>query len=291
MSTYCVLVTFQPYTKLLARSINSISGQVDKILVIDNSPTSVDFSICEHISNIEVIHLNENIGIAAAQNIGITKALADNATYILLSDQDTIYPSDYINRMIPVFSQHSSAAAIVPRFTDSNKMSADGFVTLHPLLFLESYPEAGRHELFHAIASGKIIKADCLARIGLMSEDLFIDWVDFEWCWRARKLGYKIIGNADVCISHQLGDGAVNLGFREINVRSPLRHYYITRNAFYLALHSNSLDLKHRIVLFFKSFRYIVGFPLIAKPRAKNLYAVLLGFVHGCLGITGKQRL
>lgn len=291
MSIICVLITFQPDTELLARSINSISKQVDKIIIVDNSPISTDFSIVKQTQNMEFIHLNKNIGIAAAQNIGITKALAASAAYILLSDQDTVYPSEYVSLMIPIFSQHSSAAAVVPRFTDSNKRSTDGFVALHPLLFLYSYPEAGRHELFHAIASGKIIKADCLSRIGLMNEDLFIDWVDFEWCWRARKLGYKIIGNADVCISHQLGDGAVNLGFREINVRTPLRHYYITRNAFYLALHSNSLDPKHRIVLLFKSFRYIVGFPLIAKPRAKNLYAVLLGFVHGCLGITGKQKL
>jgi len=52
-----------------------------------------------------------------------------------------------------------------------------------------------------------------------MNEDLFIDWVDFEWCWRARKKGYKIIGNANVVITHQLGDAAVTIGRKDEEAR------------------------------------------------------------------------
>ena len=122
-----------------------------------------------------------------------------------------------------------------------------------------------------------------------MDEPLFIDWVDLEWCWRARKLGYQIIGNADVEIRHQLGDGSINVGFRKISVRTPIRHYYITRNAVYLALHSDSLDLNHRVVLFFKSFRYVFGFPLFIKPRLQNLKAVTVGFMHGVFKVRGSH--
>lgn len=130
-----------------------------------------------------------------------------------------------------------------------------------------------------------------LQDIGLMDSKLFIDWVDLEWCWRARAKGYQIIGNADVEIQHQLGDRSKNLGFREVNLRSPMRHYYITRNAFYLALYSSDLDTWHRINLFFKSFRYIIGYPALSKPHLKNLRAVLLGFYHGLTGRLGKYDL
>lgn len=44
-----------------------------------------------------------------------------------------------------------------------------------------------------------------------MNERFIIDWVDFEWCWRAREKGYQIIGNANVLITRQLGDAAATI--------------------------------------------------------------------------------
>jgi rhamnosyltransferase len=288
MQVGCVIVTYQPDIELLTRLVESIRQQVGKIYIIDNTPTGVPFPDFKNPDHIEITHLSENMGIAAAQNIGIRNALADNADYVLLSDQDTVFPPSYINDMLPVFSQFSNVAAVVPKFVDTNKSSQDGFIFEHPFLFQRRFPASGNHVIFQAIASGQILKASTLNSIGLMDEPLFIDWVDLEWCWRARKLGFQIIGNADVEISHRLGDGSVNLGFREINIRSPVRHYYITRNAVYLALHSNSLDLNHRITLFLKSFRYLLSFPLLAKPRLQNLKAVTIGFIHGILKVQGE---
>ena len=46
-----------------------------------------------------------------------------------------------------------------------------------------------------------------------------------------------MIGNADVTIQHQLGDGSVDVGFRKVNLPSLIRYYDISRNAFYLALY------------------------------------------------------
>ena len=36
-----------------------------------------------------------------------------------------------------------------------------------------------------------IINNNIILDVGLMDESLFIDWVDFEWCWRAKSKGYK----------------------------------------------------------------------------------------------------
>ena len=143
-------------------------------------------------------------------------------------------------------------------------------------------------EVEKTLSSGFFYSREVIEKIGLKNEDLFIDLVDWEWCWRARKKGYKIIGNADVIIEHQLGDSSKDLGFREVNLRSPMRHYYITRNAFHLALRDKSLDILHRITLFFKSFRYIIGYPLLSKPHLTHLKYVMLGFWHGIVGKLGK---
>jgi len=283
-----VIVTYKSNVCVLKQLIKSISNQVNKIFIIDNTPNN-KFKSEELISEkIEVIYLNENKGIAYAQNIGIKKAMNNKANYILLSDQDTIYPEDYILKMIKIFDLDDKIAAIAPSFYDINTKKTQAFIKNNLLFFKQFFPKNGWYEVKQVIASGKILNTKYIKDIGLMNEDLFIDWVDLEWCWRARKKGYKIIGNADVVITHQLGDKAINLGFREVNLRSPIRHYYITRNAFYLALYDKSLDGLHKFTLFFKSFRYIIGFSLLSKPHLKHLKYVLLGFWHGIIGKLGR---
>ncbi len=285
-----IYVTYNAQIELLKKSLESIASQVDKIYIVDNTPSRDTRLELFKSEKIEVIYLEENFGIAYALNVGIKKALKNGVEYIMLSDQDTYYPATYVFDMLKVFATDDKIAAIAPRFVDSNKKGEDGFIEVAPVVFKQFFPKSGTHEIMQAISSGKILQAEYLGAIGLMNEELFIDWVDLEWCWRARRKGYKIVGNADVIIHHQLGDNSKNLGFREVNLRSYIRHYYITRNAFYLSLYSRDLDGLHRVTLFLKSFRYIVGYPILAKPHLLNLKYVLLGFWHGVTKQMGKLQ-
>lgn len=290
MTIDTIYVTYNAEIELLEWSIKSIVSQVRKIYIVDNTPNKDIRLDSFQNEKVEIIYLGDNLGIAYAQNVGIKKSLENNAEFIMLSDQDTCYPDNYVEDMLKVFSHDKNIAAIAPKFIDSNKKGEDGFIQVSPVIFKQFFPKNGLHEVLQVIASGKILQAKYLNNIGLMDEDLFIDWVDLEWCWRAKNKGYKIIGNADVVINHQLGDNSKNIGFREVNLRSYVRHYYITRNAFYLALYSKDLDVLHKITLFFKSFRYIVGYPILAKPHFINLKYVLLGFWHGVTKKLGKLK-
>lgn len=290
--TNCIIVTYFPDLDRLEKCIRRIFDEVENIYVVDNSDSVVDFENIKSISsNIEVMPLMSNVGIAKAQNIGIKKALENGADYILLSDQDTIYPDNYVANMLKGFEVTSlkEICAVVPLFCDENsRHTSAGFIGKSSWGFKRFFPNSGHHPVFQAIASGSILKSSILDEIGLMNEELFIDWVDLEWCWRANKLGYEILGNADVIINHQLGDKAINIGVREVNMRSSIRHYYITRNAFYLSLYCESIDLKHKIVLFFKSFKYIVGFTFLSNEKISNFKITLRAFFDGINGKIGK---
>jgi len=281
-------VTYNPNITLLKNAVESLLNQVDYAILIDNSS-----NISYKFQNDKIIteRLGINIGIAAAQNIGIRKAIEYGAEYIILSDQDTVYPGDYVRCMLPVFSQFPNACVVVPRFVDVIKKREDGFIANRPIFFHRFFPYSGKHQILQGIASGKVLKVSSLDQIGLMNEKLFIDWVDLEWCWRARTRGFQVIGNADVVIKHQLGETSKDLFFLEVNLRSAMRHYYITRNAFYLALYSRDLDFGHRIILFIKSFRYIAGFTLLSKPHLVHAKAVLYGFYHGIVARLGRYDL
>ena len=235
----------------------------------------------------ELISLKENLGIAKAQNIGIKKALNENAEFILLSDQDTIYPVKYVERMIDAFFKlpnHEIIASISPNFEEQNRDGElQGFVVFRGLFSNRIFPASGCHEVTQVIASGQIIVAGTLDKIGLMDEALFIDWVDLEWCWRAKAKGYKIMGCADVVIKHTLGDAVVNIASKSYSIRSPMRHYYIARNAVYLALYNKHISAAMRINLLIKCVRYLVGFTALGKPHWRHFIFTTKGLYHGII--------
>jgi len=289
-----VLVTYNPNMDMLIKCIDSIRLQVRKIWIVDNNSTVSNIMelLNEFHGSIELIKMSENEGIAHAQNIGIQKSIENNSDYILLCDQDTYFPSNYIEQMLPIFnSEPDNVAAVAPLFHDAvGKDKNEGFVTLSGFGYSRIFPDKGLYKINQAIASGLIIKSSTLNAIGLMDADLFIDWVDLEWCWRAIAKGYVILGNADVLIEHNLGDSSIAVGNKGINLRSPIRHYYITRNAFHLAWRCPYLDAWHRVVLICKGISYIGGFSILSKPRMMNLKMTLLGLYHSVIGRVGRNN-
>jgi len=283
-----VIVTYKPDMVILENCIHSLKNQLDKIIIVDNTPGSCEkLESFKTFPNIEVIYLKDNYGIAYAQNVGIKKALEEKADYILLSDQDTVYPADFIEKMLECFKEEKVAAA-GPLFIDTHTGKLQFFVKKGLLGFKRIYPKQGKHKVLQLIASGTIINAKYLPDIGLMMEALFIDWVDMEWCWRAIRKGYKIIGNADVIIEHCHGESSKKLLHKTVTLKNPVRHYYTVRNAIYLALNTNVLDLWHRILLFLKTSRNAFLFPILSKNRLKNLKYTLKGLFHGIIGRLGK---
>lgn len=284
-----VLVSYFPDGDTLGRTIASLLEQVDRLYWIDNG-TSLPLPSLPASEKLTCLRLEHNVGIAAAQNIGIKAATNDGASFVLLSDQDTYFPAKTLENLVDTFQRWPNAAAVVPLFKDTHKKKDDGFILSSTWFFSSRSVSDGEHKLFQAIASGKVLKVDALQKTGLMDESLFIDWVDLEWCWRARKRGFDVIGNAAVTIEHTLGDSAKDLGFREVNLRSPQRHYFITRNAFHLAFRSSSLSSARRFILFLRSLRYLVAFPLLGQQKIENFRAVSQAFYHALLGRMGPRN-
>jgi len=285
---YGVIVTYKPNVEILEKCVNSLVNQVDKLIIVDNTPGK--FQLLENFrkkQNIEIVYLNDNYGVAHAQNLGIKKALEEGVDFILISDQDTIYPLDYVEKMLECFKEDKVAAA-GPLFIDAHTGKVQFFVKKGLIGFRKIYPKTGKHEVLQLIASGTIINAKFIPEVGLMKEELFIDWVDMEWCWRAVKKGYKIIGNADVVIKHFHGEKSKKFLTKNITLKSCIRNYYTIRNGIYLALYSNVLDGYRRILLFLKTFRNIFLFSLLSNNFLLNLKYTLKGFYHGLIGKLGK---
>lgn len=245
-----VLVTYNPDISTLIQCINSLINQVERIIIVDNTPLGTKELNSFNHENIELIYLYENMGIAYAQNIGIKKAMDNGAEFVLTSDQDTVYPENYVLGMLAIYKIHITdlrIGAIAPFFRDINSNNE-----LMPIMIYENEKisrlrsfDTDIQEVYcvsHVISSGMIMNRDALLEIGLMDADLFIDWVDTEWCFRANKLNYKILQTSKLVITHQLGDNAKKLFKYTLTNHNYIRRYYRVRNGIYILFYNKYIN-------------------------------------------------
>ena len=116
-----------------------------------------------------------------------------------------------------------------------------------------------------------------------MDERLFIDYVDFEWCWRAIAKGVKILTVPSIVINHNLGDGTKKILWKTVTLRSDARYFYSIRNAFYLSFHSPFLLIKEKIYLFIRNLRVVFAF-LLLKHNLKSVKLINKAFTDALWG-------
>lgn len=245
MKVVAVLVTYKSNLTILKKVIESLENQVECIVIVNNGNETIDFS-----GNIEMINLHDNFGIATAQNIGIKKALAMDCDYILLSDQDTIYPKHYVTELLKGFDNYDllEIASIAPVYYNVTNNTKSFFYEVNNKKLKKSIYEHGTHEVLYTISSGQIIPIKVFDKIGFMREELFIDWVDIDWCIRAHNAGLKNLQNANVVIEHHLGDSDSSISKFKIIKHSEVRNRYLIRNGVYLSKEKNFPFYQRQII-------------------------------------------
>ena len=102
---YLSIITYKTNEDVLEKLLDSIKFQVDKIFIIDNTPNFINGFEKFRDEKTNIIYLNENTGIAHAQNIGIKKSLEDGADFIypyLFNDFTTTEEGPYLYKDIQI---------------------------------------------------------------------------------------------------------------------------------------------------------------------------------------------
>jgi rhamnosyltransferase len=189
---------------------------------------------------------SDNLGIGAAQNLGVAQVRALGLSHVLLSDQDSLPAPDMVEKLLAATTASGQPLALAaPVFVPMEQLSgagngaasaADGhFLAQVDGAFRRvSCPAGGVREVDVAIASGSLIPLAVFEAVGAFDESLFIDAVDTEWCLRARALGYAILAVGSARLGHRLGDECRRIwlpgGWRRVPIHAPQRTYTIARN-------------------------------------------------------------
>jgi len=297
-----VIVTFNPHFQTLGRQLESLAGQVDNIVIVDNA-SSEDVGAWNESLSLKAgktIRLDDNYGVALAQNRGIEWAKSMNSSHVLLMDQDTIPKSNTVAVLFDTYERLTlnsvRVGAVGCCYQENDQAELSGFFR---------YSARPGHRNIHGrdgeneiecellIASGSLIRMDVFDDVGLMEEGLFIDQVDTEWCLRAQKKGYRLFGACHAVMQHELGLYRKRIWFlrwRETSVHKPFRYYYMLRNSILLLSRSypawawKRFEMERLIMMF-------VFYGVILPNRIPRLKMMLKGIGDGLNGRMGKLSL
>lgn len=201
-------------------ALKSYFDQVDLVVVVDNS-TSSDAQVLllqiaqAHGERIRLIQNGENLGLAKAQNIGIAVALDEAADWVLLMDDDSSADEHMVAQLSQAIQNHRldpRTAIIVPQYQEQGVKREARYVVSpagryrRPLFKRVGFSQKPVLEnLFIAISSGSLIKAELFRQIGMIRESFEIDYLDVDFCLRAIDQGYRIAAVREAILKHNLG--------------------------------------------------------------------------------------
>ena len=279
-----VVVTYQPDESLLS-NLRKLSGQVAEIIVVDNGSEGASARWVESagtMPGVSLIRNGSNLGIAAALNIGVRRALQLGRPWVATLDQDSTVPDQY-------FEQLFQAYRMYPISTKIGMIVPGGWGAS---LAKKTTPSPNGSFVSGAVTSGSLIKGEMFLKTGFFDEALFIDYVDTDFCLRVRKDGFKILSVGSVFLQHELGEKQVRrlFGFGiSFRVHAAWRYYYIVRNRLVLYrrywLNSPLWFLHDSGWLLLELGRIVC----LENGRGPKLRAVLSGIKDGLRGKTGRH--
>ena len=224
-----IVVTYNPDANLLDR-INAIALQCHYLLVVDNgskvnSKTTL-IRVQKSIKNCSFLYNTNNVGIAAAMNLGIEKGMRLGYQVFCTFDQDTRVHPNYVVEQLDILNHYDSQRTIVGcNYFDTNRN--------RPRYSEYHFVGQSCREVKTVITSGMMFSASCRRIIGEFNSTYFIDSVDHEYCLRARKLQCVVYLNSTVLMAHSIGELTSRAGTNRAYLpysHNAERKYYAVRN-------------------------------------------------------------
>ena len=294
MNNVCaVIVTYNPIWPIVKKAVDALSGQVSKIIVVNNGSSLNGGQIKSLKQGLILIQNTENKGVAFAINQGISRAITEKFKYVLLLDDDSIPQEHMVSYLLDAIAncreKMLKVAAAGPVLIDPRTNSVSRFIRFGWLWNYHMHCLKTETILFpdFLISSGTLIPTESYKVVGSMNEALFIDNVDMEWCFRAKALGYNLLGVCNASMTHTVGDEVISIGsLVRIKKHMPIRQYYIIRNR--ILLYKKRVTPKKWIIqdLIRIPFK-IIFYPLIFWQQSRNLRMTIYGIVDGILGRSG----
>lgn len=251
--------------------------QINKLYIVDNSETKHVELIDKLISmytNVQYINNGGNKGIAYALNVGASVAIQDGYDSLLMMDDDSSAPADLVQSLYKTMKEQETIGIVAAQSDPDSRGERE-------------------QDVLTVITSGSLLNLEAYKIVGPFLNELFIDWVDHEYCFRLNKYGYRTLVVNHTKLKHRLGIFYQRkfLSFIPIRWRShsPTRLYYKFRNSLYVMWqYRRQLPYSFIIPVIYELLRDILKIIFLEQHKRQYLISVWKGITDAYNSRLGK---
>ena len=265
----------------MLQSLRNITWPNVEIFVVDNASARDCSVIKELYPEVNLIKSEVNLGFAGGNNLAIKQATGD---YILLLNNDTIVTPNFLEPLLDSFVRHPEAGIVSPKivfYYSDNLVQYAGTNPISPITcrgetvgYMQKNDARFDVERETHLSHGAcmMISRETLNKVGLMDENYFMFYEEYDYCERVRQAGFQIFYNGHSSILHKQ---SISIG-----KNSAIKSYYMTRNRLYFSRKNFTGISRLSAVL----YNYVIAMPKNAlqellKGRAQNSVAIVKGSI------------
>ena len=231
------------------------------VIVVDNGSEDDSVAVCRaRFPWARIIETGRNLGFCAGNNVGMRHALEAGYDYVLLLNSDTKFTPTLVRELVRVMEDDPrigiAGAKNLLMENPGLTWGKYGKVTWGPLLTrtvgsyqLDEQRGEEPRDVDWVIGNACLMRRTTLEQVGLFDEEFWQCNEDVDWCYRARRAGWRIVYVDRAAILHKGGSSA-DVSYGKIFSYG----YFIGRNAFFFARKYGTVGQRVRL-----TFAMLVG--------------------------------
>ena len=271
---YIIIVNYKGLDDTIdcINSLKNIEYKNYRIIVVDNNSEDGSAEKLDELffGDIKIIKLDENLGFAGGNNVGIKVALEENAEYVLLLNNDTVVKNDFLNHLVDKAEEEKTIGCVGGKiYYYSNKE-----ILWYAGAKINKYTGRTKHigvdekdigqysiskEEDYITGCLMLVKREVLEKVGLMDERYFLYYEETDWCAKMKKYGYKLVFEPKSVIYHKVSSSTKNI--------NDVMKYYYDRNSYFFII--NNYGILNRSFMFLYK-RIFLLLKLIKASLNKN---------------------
>lgn len=255
-------------------SLKQGTYQNHKVIVLDNHSQdgSVE-AIRTSFPTVQIIELQQNLGYAGNNNVGIQTALHQGADWIFVLNEDTILAPDCLTQLVQVGTSDSQIGIVGPMVYHHDEpnviQSAGGKLGRDWQAWHLGQNEKDQnqfpttHQVDWISGCALLVRREVIEQVGMLDERFFYYFEETEWCLRARKAGWRVLHVPQAKIWHK--------GVQRNYQPSPAVAYYATRNHL-LMLAKHRAPMQAWLATWARTLRTLVSWSIKPQWRSKRAH-------------------
>jgi GT2 family glycosyltransferase len=268
-------------------------------LVIDNGSTNGSVAkIREEFPSLDIIELENNLGYAGGNNVGIAHSMTAGADYVMILNNDTFVAPNMIGELINLAKSRQNLGMVGPKMycanLDDTLFAAGSFIdwpggkTFNRGMFqpASEVDEPDGPEVVDFITGcGILVSRQFVEAVGAFDPVYFLNFEDVDWGARAKRYGFEVWYAPQAVMWHKVSG--------TMGQSSPANTYYMTRNGLLFFWKNSPIQLRFLAVIriIARTLRSIFAWTFKSryrnekyrKLRAANIFA-LRDFILGKFG-------